>query len=329
MLGSMKSRVLGVLLLLTACSDDPVAAPVSQTDVVGVLELPMSHRSMPQAPPGAGLIEVSPTELRYEHAQVLTLEHGQPPAAEVRGELLPKLQQAVSAARHNTMILRLHVLTPMATLREILATLNALNISDVVFAIRPVASSTSVGWLDVRAISLMPPSEEPSAIPGAAVIPWDEFTRAWGSVTNACRRDQRAECAAPSPNPATGGSTNIVLRTRGDGIKVEFTQYGAPAAAPAAPRVEMIEGVAPSAAPVAAEPEDAPIADAHYTFRVASATASPSALSGMFNPLCGSRSCGVTVISDPETSVMNAISALGAAFPAGAQAPYVVLRSTR
>ena len=289
----------------------------------------MSHRSMPQAPPGAGLIEVSPTELRYEHAPVLQLEHGHAPAAELRGELLPKLQQAVSAARHNAMILRLHVLTPMATLRGILATLNALNINDVVFAIRPVASPTSVGWLDVRALTLMPPGEEPSAIQGAANIPWDEFVRAWGSVTSACRRDPRAECASPSPNPATGGNTNILLRTRGDGIKVEFTQYGAPEVAAPAARVEMIEGVAPSAQPVAAEEEVAPVADAHYTFRVASATASPSALSGMFNPLCGSRSCGVTVISDPETSVMNAISALGAAFPAGAQAPYVVLRSTR
>lgn len=333
MLARMKLTTASVLLIaLCACSDSAPAVPATATEIVGVLELPMSHRSMPQPPAGAGLIEISPTELRYEHQPVLSLTQGRPAATEIQGDTIGKLRDALtSGTRHGAVILRMHVLTPFVTMKQILATATAANISTVVFAIRPVSSPTSVGWLDLRSYTLMPPGENPVAIPGAAVIPWDEFVRAWGSVSDACRHDQRAECSSPSSNPAVGGNTNILIRTRGDGIKLEFTQFGAPeVAAPAAPRVEMIEGVA-GGQTAAAEEEDLeePVADAHYTFRVSAVTATPSPFSGMLSAICASRSCGVTVLADPETNAMNAISALGASFPTGSQAPYVIFRTTR
>ncbi|MBK8170332.1 MAG: hypothetical protein IPK60_08280 [Sandaracinaceae bacterium] len=327
----MKKLVVCVLFLgLVACEKEAPVAPVSTTEIVGVLELPMSHRSAPQSPPGAGLIEVSPTEMRYEHQPILTLTQGRPAASELQGETIGKLRDALTTGtRHLSVVLRLHVLTPFVTMKQILATITAARIDTVVFAVRPVSSPTSVGWLDISSYTLMPPGENPVAIPGAAVIPWDEFVRAWGSVTDACRHDQRAECSSPSANPATGGNTNILIRTRGDGIKVEFTQFGAPEVAAAAPaRVEMIEGVAGTAAPEEEDLEE-PVADAHYTFRVSAVTAQPSPFSGMFAPICGSRSCGITVLADPETNAMNAISAIGASFPNGAQSPYVIFRTTR
>src|SRR5689334_17837449 len=83
--------------LLLACAGSAAACSteepkVAAAPILGVLELPISHRNGDPEPTGAAKVEVSPGEIRVDGESVITLQNGKIPPAEASGYILPKLK---------------------------------------------------------------------------------------------------------------------------------------------------------------------------------------------------------------------------------------------
>jgi hypothetical protein len=191
----------------------------------------------------------------------------------------------------------------------------------VAFEVRRPGSTPHLGWLLLDDFIVEDERVEPVEGDGGAQRTWDEFVEGWDQAYEGCRRDHFIHCAEKADTVATGGKVQITMLNRGRAASVEFTRLGEAAPTPAAP-VQMLEGVpGPTAALEVAEP----VSDAAFSWRFEATTDELSPVTGTFRPLCGARTCSVTLTGNRASMFGRSLSFLGAAFPDGASAPHVVL----
>jgi len=348
-LPSLRPRVRGLsraslactaLLALAGCGSSEEAAAPAPADIVGILELPVAHRGSPSAPTDAARVDIGTSELRFDGRAVTTLTNGALAPADVNAGAIPKLRSAVSGGRA-TALLNVHSATPWATTVAVLETLRAVGVRNAVFAVRRVpppptkrgapspGPSTTVAYLELRDFQVVAEAEGEVTFADVTPLPWGEIGARWDAIKDACAQAPSADCMWKPQSIAEGGNAQITLRSRGDGLKVEFAQVGAPPppAPPAAPA--MIEGVPPPPPAAGAEVPPPPATEASFTLRSGTTTEPASPVSAMMANVCGSRACGVVVISDPEQMSMRVLSLVAAAFPEGSAPPAVAFRRPR
>jgi hypothetical protein len=306
-----------------ACGDDADEAEAASTDpTVGLLELSISNRHDSE-PTNAAAIEISGTAIRLDGRDVVPLDRGRVPDAARDGVRIPSLAQALAAApARRAAVLRIYASTPYQTTALVLGTLKAANVPEVAFAVRRGAT-TELGYLklegyDVRAEV----ANEPITVPATHQRTWNELAPVWEAMTQACRDGEHfVDCAYKPTEIAEGGDLQITFFARGSAVKLELDRVrGVDAPAPTQPA--LIEGIAPEAAAEVVEPAKT----AAFTWRFQAATMAESPIAAVMRPLCGAQSCGGMVTAEGQTQTMNVLSFLGATFPNGTPAPYVVFQ---
>jgi biopolymer transport protein ExbD len=309
-----------------ACSAKEDAAKPPSGPIVGLLELPVSLRTSGAAPADAAEVEISPTELHVAGQPVLMLTGGLVAAADRQGTELPKLSAALKTPAHSRIALSASSEVPYETVALVLATVKAVGMRGVAFKVRPPGGSTTTGFLSLDDFTIGPKtkSDEEVVQQGVAPRPWGEFVTHWEEVQNGCQRAQSGSCAFKPTTIAEGGNLKIVLVAAGLGANVNFSQVGAPppAAAPKKPKVELLDGVKKT--DIVKDVEEAPPAsDASFQFRAQEVLKSPSPISDVLKPICGTTACGVVVSAEKSTMFVRVASLLGAAFPDNTPAPVV------
>lgn len=313
---------------LVACGDDQdETAPVDTTPIVGLFEIPISRNHQGTQPSSAAQIEISPDELRLDHTKVVDLERGRPADGEVSDHVITKLrQQLTTGASRSRASIKIHATVPYLTLVETLNTIESAGLGEVSFAVRNLAQPPQEGWMPIQNWQVV---EDADAIEWESrPLPWNAFTEQWRPVYDACRAGRYIDCDFPYENVAEGGNLRMELWTRGQGMKVTFTQTDAPEpeqGGGGGGGVAMIEGVAPAApAPAEGEEEEAPPAtEGAFTVRHQEATQEESALSNLTQPVCGNQACQAIVVTDATAPSMRVISMIGAAFANGFTPPEV------
>lgn len=324
-----------------ACGGSETAEDaVDTTPIIGLMELPISHRNDAPAPADALRIEVSPTELRLDSRPVYTLERGRVPAAEITPEGLTQLRAAVQAApaRGRASIMA-HGMVPYGTLVRTIQTLLASQYREILIAVRPLSPTggapSAASWLALSSPQIAPWGAEPvdPATYGGGSRQWRDFTSHWEESYQACRAagvGQYTDCdPAPLATPEDG-FLQAVLWARGRGMQIRFNRVGAPppeVAAPSGPA--LIEGVRAQPAGAGEEEPPTPVTTGAFAFRAEVATTADSAMSGVMRPVCGASACQTVVEADDETPVLRVASMIGAAFPNGSTPPQVVFRLPR
>lgn len=311
---------------------------VDTTPIVGLMELPISHRNDASAPGDALRIEMSPTELRLESRPVYTLERGRVARTEVGPEGgLTKLATAISAApARSRAAITAHGLVGYGTLARTIQSLTTAGYREISVAVRPLsptgAAPTSASWIALSSPRIVPWGPEPvdPAAYGGGNRPWSDFVTHWQEAYDACRAGEYVDCDPVPLAPADGGFLQVVLWARGQGMQVRFNRVGAPAPEPAQPAgPRLIEGVrAPNPGEGEEVPPDPSLTGA-FAFRATQATIAESPITNVARPVCGAAVCQTVIEADEETPVMRVLSFLGAAFPNGSTAPQIVLRLPR
>lgn len=321
------------LSLLWACEDPAPANPVEETPAVGLAELPIALRNAETRPADAFAIDVSPTTVRLDGDDIVTLEGGKVPASERDGQLIAKLHSKLRAGvARRTASVRMHVNIPYETMAMLIGTLRSARVRRVAFEVRKPGPAIETGWLVLDDAVVQPAGDEAVAFEGDLQHTWDEVLTAWDEVYEACRSGDYVGCdKKPEANLATGGLAEISLFARGSGLQARFRRFGEGGDQPKGGGAPLLEGVAPPRPKPGEEPFVGPdgeviepTSEAMFTFRYQSATSDPSTISSTFRPVCGIEPCGVVVRGDAGTGSMRLISFIGAAFPNGTPSPRVV-----
>jgi hypothetical protein len=343
-------RVLACIALGACGGDKPATEAAPTGPIVGVLELPISLRSRGAAPSDFHDLEISPTDVHLGGQPLLTLAPGAWIApGDRQATLVPKLAAALSKTPHARLALTVASAIPYETVALLLATAKSAGVRSVSFKVRAPGSTSATGWISLDALDVRPKSksDDEVAIAGVSKKPWSDFTSHWDDAQNACKASPTGSCAFKPTKVADGGDLKIVLHAAGQGVNVDFYRIGEPPVAEPAPapekpegkhgkhakhagkqgkkhKPELIDGVqAPK--DVADEAENAPPAtEASFQFRAQEAVATPSAVSETLKPVCGAATCGVVIQADKSTLFVRVMSLLGAAFPDGTTAPFVV-----
>ncbi len=314
---------------LSACGGDKDAAKPPSGPIVGVLELPISLRVSTAAPTDFADVEISPSEIHVGGQPVLTLNAGVVAAADRQGSDVPKLSAALKTPLRSRIALSVSSSVPYETVALALSTAKQAGFRGAAFKVRPPgANSTTPGWFIIDDFLVHARSKPDEEVPFQSIAPrpWSDFTARWDDIQNACRGSQTGSCAYKPEKIAEGGNLKIVLHTAGQGVNVDFSRVGAPAAAEEPKKkqkVELLDGVK-GATDIVKDVEDAPPADtASFQFRAQEAVTQPSAVSATLKPLCATVACAVVVSSEKATLFVRIASLLGAAFPDNAPAPTV------
>jgi hypothetical protein len=327
--------VAAVLLSLAACGSDPAPTP---PEVIGILELPVSHRGAPRAPTGAARVDIGQTQLRLDDHLITGLTLGELAVTDVTGGAIPKLRAALAGGR-TTALLYVNSGTPYGTTVAVLKTLRDGGVRNAVFAVRrvppprtkgqpPVGPSMTASFLEIRDFQIVPESDEEIVFPGITPVPWADVAAQWDAMQGACSTSSTADCMWKPVSIAVGGNAKMMLRSSGDGLQVQFYQVGAPV-------VELAPGEIPDAGPPVppgAEPPPPPpppATMASFTLRSEAAILPESPVSGIMRSVCGSRACGVVVVSDHTQITARVIGLIGAAFPEGSAPPNVAFQTPR
>ena len=306
-----------------ACGDDAEDGAAASTEpTVGLLELSISNRHDSE-PTNAAAIEISGTAIRLDGRDVLALESGRVPDAERDGVRIPKLAEALAAApARRAASLRIYASTPYQTTALVLGTLKAANVPEVAFAVRRGAT-TELGYLKIEGFDVRPEvANEPVTIPASHQRAWNELAPVWQSMTDACRGGEHfVDCAYKPSTIAEGGDLQITFFARGSAVKLELDRVrGVDAPPPTQPA--LLDGIAPEAA----APVEEPAKGAAFMWRFQAATMAESPIAAVMRPLCGAQPCGGMVTAEGQTQTMTVLSFLGATFPNGTPAPYVVFQ---
>lgn len=307
------------------CSKSDEVKPDAKP-IVGVLELPISHRNGASEPADPARIEIGTGEIRLAGETVITLESGKVPAAEVSGDAIPKLQAKLSGKR--ALALTVYAASPYATLLRVINSGFQAGARELVFKVRKPGSNTATGWLSIHE-SHLAPSADDSKFPESALLSWDKFASVWEESLDACQAGMRGgDCGYRPIAKAAGGKLDLMLRVRGPGLALRFRQaYGPPPPeAPKKPKAELMEGLKgakqANAAAAAEEAPPEPATEHVFTLRADQAAEVPSSpVSAIVKPMCGSVSCPAVVESEGISMSGTVISLIGAAFPDGTPEP--------
>jgi len=319
MFGSTLPRTITLALSLAACTESK--KEVDTKPIVGVLELPFSHRFGASEPAGAARVEVAPGEIRVDGETVVALDAGGKVKPEDRaGYVIPKLKEKL--AGKSALALSVHAAVPYATLARVVDTANEAGVKTLAFRVRKPGTTTESGYMSLG-MHRFTENADQSQFPESEQIAFDSFAAHWEESIDACQVTQNGDCGYRPMAKAQGGKLDMLLRVRGAGIAMRFRQTGAPPKPEAAKpkKAEMIEGIkgAPAAAAEEAPPE--PSTEHVFSLRAEAASASPSPITGIAAPVCGKTSCPAVVEGDPQSMSGTVLSLIGAAFPDGAPEP--------
>ncbi|MCC7541136.1 MAG: hypothetical protein IT379_33265 [Deltaproteobacteria bacterium] len=315
--------------------------------LVGLLELPMSHRSAPAfTTSNAARVEIGPREVRLDGRTIGQLAEGRFPDNAIAEGKVAALQQALSSNSRRRAALYIHAMVPYQTTHQVISTLLGAGITELGVAIRKVGSNAE-GWITFSGVKVVPGDLEEVPFDLVSPVMWDDFVNVWDDVASACESGGEADCTHKPRFHATGGRLQIVTLARGDGLSIRLTRVGAPppeqvhleedqelmGAGPEKQRPIKLQRRGPGARRFNEMQRDAggidPTTGAMFTMRAQQTTAGPSPVSAVLRPLCGNRACGVIVEGDPATPSGRVFSLLGAAFPDGAGVPNVAFRTPR
>lgn len=321
----------GATVGLIACGGSDDEAEIDTTPIVGLYELPISRNAQPSAPTDATRVEINQRELRVNSVKVLDLVRGRPADTEVADHVLTKLQQQLRAAPARARAsIKVEASVPYLTLAETLHTLKSTGMNEVHFAVRTLGETPAEAWMPIRNFRVVPHEGE---IPWSTrALPWSAFTDHWRPVYEACRAGEYVDCDAPYANLAQGGELEMELWTRGQAMKVTFSQVNAPVPEEGAEGggggggVAMIEGVAPAAPAGDEEPTTPPATMGAFTLRHQESVQADSALSAMVAPVCANQACRAIVDTDASALSMRVLSMIGAVFPTGTTEPEITFR---
>jgi hypothetical protein len=318
---SVLAALCGALLMACESGD---AAKVESVPIVGVLELPISHRASGTEPGGAAKVEIGTSEIRVDGETLIKLENGKVPTAEQSNHILPKLK--AKFAGKSALAISAYAATPYATLANTLNTGLDAGVHTFAFRVRKPGSNTDTGYL-ILSDNRFAPNADDSKFALDQLVNWDNFVAVWEEAITACQATDRADCGYRPIAKAQGGKLDMMLRVRGSGIALRMRQTGAPTPTPAeaapkkAPRAEMLDGI--KAPPQAEEAPPEPSTEHVFTLRADQATAVPSPVSGIVKPLCSGISCPVVLDADGISMSGRVISLIGAAFPDGTAEPKI------
>ncbi len=320
---------LGAAVTFVACGQaEEETAPLDTTPIVGVYELAISRNHQAAQPGNAALIELSPSELRLDHAPVIPLDNGRAAESEIADGAITKLRQGLAANVRPGATVWVNANVPYATLVQVMSALHAARVREVSFAVRRGTTGTETGFMRLTRWRVVPAGDEPVTFESPA-RPWSDFVDHWREIYASCREGQYIDCDGTPRNIAQGGDLQVVLWARGQGMKVTFMQTNAPAegeqpAQPTGPA--LIEGVR-RPPPAAEEVDLGPvISEGAFNFRHQESVAENSKLSAAVQPVCGSTACQVVVDADASTPSMRVLSMIGAAFANGFTEPDLAFR---
>ncbi len=314
------SCVFAVASSLAACSGEEVKPDLPP--ILGILELPISHRISGTEPQDATRVEIGITEIRIDGETGLMLENGKVPAAEVSGNILTKLKTKLGSKR--VLAISIHAATPYATLVQVMNTALSAGAKELAFKVRKPNSNTDTGWLVVKQSHFIDSAED-GKFQESELASWDMFTKVWEDSVDACQTGQRGDCGYKPLAKATGGKLDLMLRARGTGLALRFRQTGVPTPPPGEePKpvkkaVELLDGIK-GAAPAEEVPPE-PSTEHVFTLRFDQATATPSPVSAIMKTACGGQSCPAVVDAEALGMSGRVISLIGAAFPDGTSEP--------
>lgn len=333
----MTRRLLELALLpclafaLVACGEDePEEDPIDDSVIVGLYEIPISRNNQATAPQGAARLDISPTLMRLDGREVLTMERGRPADGAVADHIITALRERLtSGPARDRLALRIHASVPYLTFVEVLNTLHSANQRRVLIAVRTLGETPREAWMQLPPFQVV--EHEAEITWNRPAPPWSTFVEHWREVYEACRAGEYIDCDGPYARTAEGGELDMVLWTRGQGMKVTWSQAGAPeeeeGSGGGGGGVAMIEGVAAAPAPVDEEENLSPPATTGaFNVRHQEATADDSALSSFVQPVCGNTGCNASVETDASTPCMRVISMVGAVFANGFTEPHLAFR---
>ncbi len=319
-----KPLLLCAALLACLCACDGSGSEEDKKPIVGLLELPISHRTSGARPADATQVEIGVTEVRIDGESVLTLDNGKVQAADAQNDQLPKLAGKLGAKR--ALAITVHAATPFATLGQVLKTALASGPKELAFQVRKPNSTTESGWLVIKQSHFAESADDPK-FNVDELVAWDSFTKVWEDALGACQASSRADCGYRPLAKAEGGKLDLMLRVRGSGLALRFRQTGMPTPAegeaapekPKKPAVEMLEGI--KAQPAAEEEAPEPSTEHVFTLRADQATIDPSPVSGIVKPTCSGQTCSAVLEAEAISMSGRVISLIGAAFPDGTPEP--------
>ena len=322
----MQKRCFAVFLGLTvstvflACNKDK--AQTDQAPIVGVLELPISHRSGGSEPSQAAKIELSPSEVRVDGETVLPLQNGKVAPEAVQGDVLPSLSGKLGGK--SALSLSVHAAVPYATLAQVINTGLKAGAKQLAFRVRKPSATTETGWLVLNQVHFTP-SAESGAFDEAQLLPWESFTASWDESLDACKVTTNGDCGYRPLAKAEGGKLDMMLRVRGSGVALRFRQTGIDEADKPEPkkvvRAELLDGIQGGPAEPQEEAPPEPSTEHVFTLRSGATTAVPSPISGITQPVCGSRTCPAVLDAEGISMSGLVLSAIGASFPDGTAEP--------
>jgi hypothetical protein len=319
---------------LLACSKEEVKPDL--TPRLGVLELPIAHRTGDPIPEDAARLEITPSELALDGVTVTKLEKGKLLPGDQAGYDLPALKGKLSGKR--AIAISVYAAVPYATLARVMHTALSAGTPALSFKVRRPNATKETGFLTIPHNRFVD-GPESVGFAEAQLASWDSFANVWDEALRACQVSARADCGYRPEVKAQGGKLELMLRVRGAGLAIRFRQAGAQPDARASAdagsaarvdtrpakkrkRAELLDGVSRvgTAAQAAA---NEPATEHVFTLRSDQATVDPSPITGIVRPVCGAVSCPVVFDAEGITMSGQVLGLLGAAFADGGPAPTV------
>ncbi len=303
---------------MTGCDGEEVKPDLPP--ILGILELPISHRTSGTEPQDATRVEIGTSEIRIDGEPALTLENGKVPAAEVQSNIITKLKTKLGSKR--VLAISTHAATPYATLAQVMNTGLSAGAKELAFKVRKPNSNTDTGWLVIKQSHFIDSADD-GKFQESELASWDMFAKVWEDAVDACQTSQRGDCGYKPLAKAEGGKLDLMLRARGTGLALRFRQTGVPtpteAPKPVKRAVEMLDGI--KGAPAAEELPPEPSTEHVFTLRADQATVTPSPVSAIMKTACGAQNCPAVVDAEPLGMSGRVLSLIGASFPDGTTEP--------
>ena len=245
---------------------------------------------------------------------------------------MPKLKAALETPAHARLALSAHASLPYETAALVLDTAVSAGLHQLSIQVRKPGGANELGWLSASAMQTTPRTDDEVVIANVDPRTWDDFSKQWQGMYDACRGSKTGNCPFVPNSIATGGRLKMVLYASGQGVNLNFERAGLSAEELAAEekarraklakdKEDAIQGRVKRTDVEAELAEGDPATEASFQFRSREATEAQSALTDVMTPLCGPRACGVVISAEKNTLMVGVVSLIGAAFADGAAPP--------